>query len=74
MHLSRNACWRQIKRLEADAVVQKRVAIIDPFAVGLGLQVFCFGPNQRSQRDMAQGLPKSRLRDARDHLRAAYNR
>ncbi|MEC7571634.1 MAG: Lrp/AsnC family transcriptional regulator, partial [Pseudomonadota bacterium] len=36
----RNACWRRIKRLEADGVVQKRVAIIDPSAVGLGLQVF----------------------------------
>ena len=40
VHLSRNACWRRIKRLEADGVVQKRVAIIDPSAVGLGLQVF----------------------------------
>ncbi|MED5367790.1 MAG: winged helix-turn-helix transcriptional regulator, partial [Pseudomonadota bacterium] len=26
VHLSRNACWRRIKRLEADGVVQKRVA------------------------------------------------
>ncbi|MBV6632727.1 MAG: Lrp/AsnC family transcriptional regulator [Alphaproteobacteria bacterium] len=38
--LSRNACWRRVKRLEADGVVQKRVAMIDPAAVGLGLQVF----------------------------------
>jgi Lrp/AsnC family transcriptional regulator len=40
VHLSRNACWRRIKRLETDGVVKKRVAIIDPSAVGLGLQVF----------------------------------
>lgn len=40
VHLSRNACWRRIKRLEADGIVQKRVAIIDPASVGLGLQVF----------------------------------
>lgn len=40
VHLSRNACWRRIKRLDADGVVKKRVAIIDPDAVGLGLQVF----------------------------------
>lgn len=40
VHLSRNACWRRIKRLEADGIVKKRVAIIDPSAVGLGLQVF----------------------------------
>ena len=40
VHLSRNACWRRVKRLEADGIVQKRVALIDPVAVGLGLQVF----------------------------------
>ena len=40
VHLSRNACWRRVKRLETDGVVTKRVAIIDPSAVGLGLQVF----------------------------------
>ena len=40
VHRSRNTCWRWIKSLEAEGVVQKRVAIIDPSAVGLGLQVF----------------------------------
>ena len=40
VHLSRNACWRRVKRLESDGIVKKRVAIIDPAAVGLGLQVF----------------------------------
>jgi Lrp/AsnC family transcriptional regulator len=40
VHLSRNACWRRVKRLEADGIIQKRVAIIDPVAVGLGLKVF----------------------------------
>ena len=38
--LSRNACWRRVKRLEADAIIQKRVAIVDPEALGLGLQAF----------------------------------
>lgn len=40
VHLSRNACWRRVKRLEADGVIQKRVALIDPNAVGLGLLAF----------------------------------
>lgn len=40
INLSRNACWRRIKRLETDGIVQKRVALIDPSAVGLGLQVY----------------------------------
>ena len=40
VHLSRNACWRRVKRLETDGTVQRRVAIIDPASVGLGLQVY----------------------------------
>lgn len=38
--LSRNACWRRIKLLEEAGVIQKRVAIASPEALGLGLQVF----------------------------------
>ena len=40
VHLYRKACWRRIKRLETDGIIQKRVAIIDPGLVDLGLQVF----------------------------------
>ncbi|MDA7425633.1 Lrp/AsnC family transcriptional regulator [Thalassococcus lentus] len=40
VHLSRNACWRRVKRLEAEKIIQKRVALVDPAAVDLGLQVF----------------------------------
>ena len=40
VHLSRNACWRRIKLLEENGVIQKRVAIASPEALGLGLQVF----------------------------------
>ena len=39
VHLSRNACWRRLKRLEAEGILQKRVAILDPVALGLSLQV-----------------------------------
>ncbi|MFW2542040.1 Lrp/AsnC family transcriptional regulator [Primorskyibacter sp. 2E107] len=39
VHLSRNACWRRVKALEASKVIQRRVAILDPDAVGLGLLV-----------------------------------
>ena len=38
--LSRNACWRRVKRLEADGVLTGRTALIDPRMVGLGLSVF----------------------------------
>lgn len=38
--LSRNACWRRVKHLEASGVIRKRVALLDPVPLGLGLSVF----------------------------------
>ncbi|TMM54584.1 Lrp/AsnC family transcriptional regulator [Sulfitobacter sabulilitoris] len=38
--LSRNACWRRIKALEAAGVITARVAMLDPDQLGLGLMVF----------------------------------
>ena len=38
--LSRNACWRRIRRMEETGLIKGRVVIVDPEAVGLGLQVF----------------------------------
>ncbi len=38
--LSANPCWRRLKRLEAEGVIRKRVALIDPEKVGLGLTAF----------------------------------
>ena len=38
--LSSTPCWKRIQRLEADGVIQKRVAIIDQDSIGLGISVF----------------------------------
>lgn len=38
--LSSTPCWKRIQRLEADGVIQKRVAIVDQEKVGLGISVF----------------------------------
>lgn len=38
--LSRNACWRRVKALEATGVIRARVALLDPAKLGLGLTVF----------------------------------
>ena len=38
--LSRNACWRRVKNLEAAGVIMRRVALVDAESVGLGLSVF----------------------------------
>jgi Lrp/AsnC family transcriptional regulator len=37
--LSRNACWRRIKRLEETGVIRARVALVDAEAVDLGQTV-----------------------------------
>lgn len=38
--LSRNACWRRVKALEAAGVITARVALLDANLLGLGLMVF----------------------------------
>ncbi|MFE0016549.1 Lrp/AsnC family transcriptional regulator [Mesorhizobium sp. NPDC059054] len=38
--LSRNACWRRVKRLEDERVITGRVALVDADKLGLGLSVF----------------------------------
>jgi Lrp/AsnC family transcriptional regulator len=38
--LSRNACWRRIKALEAAGIIRARVTLLDPEKLGLGLMVF----------------------------------
>lgn len=38
--LSSTPCWKRLQRLEADGVIQRRVALIDPDKVGLGISVF----------------------------------
>jgi Lrp/AsnC family transcriptional regulator len=38
--LSSTPCWKRIQKLEADGVIQKRVALVDQDRVGLGISVF----------------------------------
>src|SRR6478735_2504205 len=38
--LSQTPCWKRIQRLEAEGVIQRRVALLDPDKLGLGLTVF----------------------------------
>jgi Lrp/AsnC family transcriptional regulator, cysteine-sensing transcriptional activator len=40
VHLSQNACWRRIKRMEEEGVIEKRVALLDPEKLGVGVTVF----------------------------------
>ena len=38
--LSSTPCWKRLQRLEADGVITRRVALIDPEKMGLGITVF----------------------------------
>ncbi|MEM9523350.1 MAG: Lrp/AsnC family transcriptional regulator [Pseudomonadota bacterium] len=65
VNLSRNACWRRVKRMEAEGVLGKRVALVDAEAVGLGLQVFVLVRTNshdtgwlRKFRDAVLGMPE----------------
>lgn len=40
VNLSQTPCWKRVQRLEATGVIKKRVALVDPEKVGLGLTVF----------------------------------
>jgi len=40
VNLSQTPCWRRIQRLEAQGVIDRRVAILDPDKIGLGISVF----------------------------------
>src|SRR5580658_4238883 len=39
--LSSSPCWRRIKRLEDDGVIQRRVTILDREKLGLSFEVYC---------------------------------
>jgi len=51
VNLSRNACWRRVKRLEADGVLKQRVGLVDADAVGLGLQVLVLVKTNNHETD-----------------------
>ena len=40
VNLSQTPCWKRVQRLESTGVIQKRVALVDPETVGLGLTGF----------------------------------
>ncbi len=40
VHLSATPCWRRIQALERDGVLRRRVALLDPASVNVGVTVF----------------------------------
>lgn len=42
VNLSRNACWRRVKNLQADGVIRGEMAVLDPDRLGCGLAALVF--------------------------------
>lgn len=79
VNLSRNACWRRIRALEAEGVIDGRVTLMNPDKLGLGLMVFMMirtsahTPDwlenfRKATRDMPQILGVYRMTGDLDYL------
>jgi len=53
VNLSRNACWRRLKRLEDEGIIRARVALADPVKLNLELTVFIAVRTSRHDADWA---------------------
>ena len=40
VNLSQTPCWRRIQKLEESGIIKRRVALVDPEAIGLDVTVF----------------------------------
>jgi len=40
VHLSQTPCWRRIQKMKAAGIIRRRVALLDPDAIGAGITVF----------------------------------
>lgn len=40
VNLSQTPCWRRLQRLEAAGVIERKVALLNPEKIGLGLSIF----------------------------------
>jgi len=59
VNLSRNACWRRVKQMEADGTIKGRVALINPDALDLGLSVFVLIKTNEHAQDWLERFEKT---------------
>jgi Lrp/AsnC family transcriptional regulator len=57
--LSRNTCWRRVARLDEEGVIARRVAIVDPAKINLGLPVFVVVRTSRHNPDATEALRRA---------------
>jgi Lrp/AsnC family transcriptional regulator len=51
VHLSPTPCWRRIQRLESDGFITRRVALLDPARLNVGVTVFVSVKTSRHSQD-----------------------
>ena len=79
VNLSQTPCWRRIQKLTDSGVITKRVALVDPDALGLGLTVFVeietgdhsqewLGKFARAIRDMPEVMEIYRMAGDVDYM------
>lgn len=51
VRLSVTPCWRRIQRLEAEGVIRKRVALLDPAKLNVGVTVFVMVKTSRHTQE-----------------------
>ena len=54
--LSVTPCWRRIQRLEETGVIRKRVALLDPQKIGVGMSVFVAVRTDQHNADWLQNF------------------
>jgi Lrp/AsnC family transcriptional regulator len=54
--LSTSPCWRRIQRLEADRIIRKRVALLDPHPLGASVTVFVSIRTNRHNREWSDAF------------------
>src|SRR5689334_14826162 len=56
VNLSQTPCWRRIQKLEEAGVIRRRVALVDPQALGLDLTVFVEVQSPDHSKDWLDGF------------------
>ncbi len=56
VNLSQTPCWRRIQKLTESGIIKKRVALVDPDKIGLGLTIFVEVETGDHSRDWLEGF------------------
>ena len=56
VNLSRTPCWRRIQRLEKQGYIQRRVALLDPVKLNVGVTVFVLLSTNRHNQEWFEKL------------------